>query len=137
MSGAGFIIYRRFDDGIKFLGLIGPLFHRNRCHGTFDIPKGTIDPGETPLQTAIREAKEEAGYDITEDKIKSGPWTSRFLTVWLAEVSSDPVITPNPCNGIIEHDGYSWIAIDDLLINCYNYLRPSIKWASTLDFENL
>ena len=35
------------------------------CHatGTFhwDIPKGGMDPGETPLDTALRETREEAG----------------------------------------------------------------------------
>lgn len=29
---------------------------------TFSIPKGTIDPGETPLEAAIRETGEEIGY---------------------------------------------------------------------------
>jgi 8-oxo-dGTP pyrophosphatase MutT (NUDIX family) len=129
MAGSGFIIYRKFDDGIKFLGLVGPDFHRIRCHGTYDIPKGTIDLGETPYQTAVREAKEEAGYDIHESNVFSKYWTNGYLTIWAAKVDSDPVILPNPNNGITEHEGYKWMHPEDLILNCYDYLRPGIKWA--------
>ena len=35
------------------------------CHATgtshWDVPKGGMDPGETPLQTALRETREECG----------------------------------------------------------------------------
>jgi len=33
--------------------------------GSFGFPKGRIDKGETPLQTAIREAYEEVGIKVT------------------------------------------------------------------------
>jgi putative (di)nucleoside polyphosphate hydrolase len=43
------------------------------CHatGTFhwDIPKGGMDPGETPLQTAIRETREECGLAFEADAL--------------------------------------------------------------------
>jgi len=37
-----------------------------RATGTarWDLPKGTMDPGETPLETAVREAWEECGLRI-------------------------------------------------------------------------
>ena len=38
------------------------------CHATgarhWDIPKGMADPGETSVQTALREAREECGLDL-------------------------------------------------------------------------
>ena len=38
------------------------------CHATggrhWDIPKGMAEPGETSLQTALREAREECGVDV-------------------------------------------------------------------------
>ena len=129
MAGSGFIIYRRFPDGVKFLGLIGPDFHRIRCNGDFDIPKGTIDFGETAYQTAIREVEEEAGYKIMPNAITAGPWKGGLLTIWMAEVCTDPVLTPNPHNGIVEHEGWEWIDPERFIGVCYNYLRPCIKWA--------
>lgn len=50
-------------DGIAFLV----------CHATgqtiWDLPKGGIDPGETPLEACIREVKEETNYDVPEDAV--------------------------------------------------------------------
>ncbi len=129
MAGSGFVVFRRFSDGIKFLGLVGPDFHRERCKGTYDIPKGTIDLGETPYQTAVRECSEEAGYNIANNNVHAGPYKDGLLTIWLAEVYTDPVLIANPENGIIEHEGFKWLDPELLLTDCYDYLRPSISWA--------
>ena len=130
MAGSGFVIYRRFADGIKFLGLLGPDFQRDRCNGDYDIPKGTIDLGETPYQTADREAEEEAGYRITPNMVMGGPWKSGLLTIWMAEVYTDPVLIPNPHTGIVEHEGWQWMDPHDIQATCYDYLKPCLKWAA-------
>jgi putative (di)nucleoside polyphosphate hydrolase len=43
------------------------------CHSTgsprWDIPKGLLDPGETPLQAAVRETFEEAGLALDADSL--------------------------------------------------------------------
>lgn len=129
MAGSGFVLFRFFPDGIRFLGLIGPEFHRNRCNGMYDIPKGVIDAGETAYQTALREAQEEAGYKLTDNAVIAGPFKDGLLTIWLAQVYDEPSITPNPHTGIVEHEGYEWLRPEDLLGNCYNYLIPTIEWA--------
>jgi len=129
VAGSGFVLFRYFPDGVRFLGLVGPEYHRNRCNGTYDIPKGVIDFGETPYQTAIREAEEEAGYKITDNSVIAGPFKDSLLTIWLAQVYNDPVITANPHSGITEHEGYEWLKPEELLNNCYNYLIPTIEWA--------
>lgn len=49
----------RRDDG-KFLGVT------NRKYGGWTTPGGKIDPGEEPLQAALRELKEETGLEVGE-----------------------------------------------------------------------
>lgn len=131
MAGAGFVLYREFHDGIKFLGLIGPEFHQKRCDGKYDVPKGVVDDSDnTHFDTAVREAWEEAGYAITNNVVQAGPYKDGLLSIWLAQVFKDPVIKPNPETGIVEHNGYDWLTPEELSKNCYNYLTPSILWAS-------
>jgi putative (di)nucleoside polyphosphate hydrolase len=44
------------------------------CHATgrshWDIPKGVSDPGETPLQAALRELREEAGLVLPSGAVR-------------------------------------------------------------------
>ncbi len=135
MAGAGFVIFKRFADGIKFLGLIGPDFHQLRCHGIYDIPKGVIDNGEKPYAAAKREAHEETGYVIEDSHVVAGPFVDSMLMIWMAEVTSEPIITPNPDTGILEHYGYHWLTPEELLGSCYNYLRPTLRWATMVSMK--
>ncbi|MBI3589222.1 MAG: NUDIX domain-containing protein [Candidatus Liptonbacteria bacterium] len=51
---AGFIVYRRTSEGIKFLFLY-------RRGGYWNFPKGHFEHGENALATAFRETEEETG----------------------------------------------------------------------------
>lgn len=127
-SAAGIIVYQ--FHGIKklyFLGLIALPQFQTKNKGIYDIPKGRIDPGETPLQCAIRETREEATIDITH--LDSGPYTSDRLTVWLAESYQQPQIGVNPTTGMQEHLGYKWITSDQMESQCLDYLKPHIQWS--------
>ena len=127
-SAAGIIVFQ--DHGPKqlyFLGLIALPEFQTKNFGIYDIPKGKIDPGETPLQCAIREAREEAAIDITH--LDSGPYTYDRLTVWLAESYQNPIVCANPTTGIIEHLGYEWLSASQMEVNCLDYLQPHIQWA--------
>lgn len=127
-SAAGFIIFRNVSPGnILYLGLIAlPKFQRKN-KGIYDLPKGRIDPGEMPLEAAIREAKEEAGIDITH--LDSGPYSFDKMTIWLAESYQEPSIGVNPSSGLQEHLGYDWISGETLESQCLDYLKPGIRWA--------
>jgi mutator protein MutT len=54
---AGGVVYRVSNGVVRFL-LVGP--KKNRP-GEWVLPKGHIENGETPEQTAIREVREETG----------------------------------------------------------------------------
>lgn len=131
ISAAGFIIFRdhrnKEEGRYLFLGLVAlPIFQRKNF-GIYDIPKGRLDPGELPLQAAVREAQEEAGIDITH--LDSGPFMFDRMTLWLAESYQEPCIGVNPITGKKEHMGYSWVSGETLETQCLDYLKPGIIWA--------
>lgn len=50
------------------------MLHRQECKSQgnlWGIPGGKIDKGETPSQAAIREVKEETGYDFSNQTIEN------------------------------------------------------------------
>jgi len=83
---------------IVYVELVGPeitdpvlFIEKNRSgqEGRFNLPGGKIEPGETPIQAAVRELKEETGIVPAEVKrgvrkmgIITGPWgTVHCMTV--------------------------------------------------------
>jgi len=127
-SAAGIIVYQSHGPNkLYFLGLIALPEFQTKNQGIYDIPKGRIDPGETPLQCAIREAQEEANIDIT--LLDSGPYTYDRLTVWLAESYQNPQIGVNPITNIQEHLGYEWVKSEQMETQCLDYLKQHIRWA--------
>jgi predicted NUDIX family NTP pyrophosphohydrolase len=61
-ESAGILLYRRREAGLEVL-LIHPggPFWRGKNQGAWMIPKGAIEPGETPEEAALREFEEELG----------------------------------------------------------------------------
>ena len=55
---AGGVAVRRDSGGPAEIAII-----RTSEEGRWQLPKGIVDPGETPEQAAIREVREEAGID--------------------------------------------------------------------------
>jgi len=106
---AGAFIYYVANDGIKFL-----ILSREKDH---DIPKGHIEKGETALDAAKREVKEETGltpeflpfFSLTTkyffyDKKEKVMKTVKFF---IAKSTTDKVKIS------FEHTGYAWLGYDD------------------------
>lgn len=105
----GFLVFRRQPEHSFLL-----MKHVDR----WDIPKGHVDPGETDMQTALRELVEETGiansdievdsdflfqhqYEVNLKRYGDKP-VMKTLIVYLAELIHDVDIV------VTEHEGYEW-----------------------------
>ena len=121
VTAAGIIIFKNENNVPMFLGLKALRKFRKKNKGVYDIPKGRVDPGETPFEAAKRECFEETG--ITPLRIVAGPFIDGPLAVWLGETDEELVtIGKNPETGAVEHEGYRWMSTKDLKATCLNYL---------------
>jgi len=91
----------------------------------WEIPGGKSDPDENPIDTAIREAKEETNLDLSNceiiykdvEKTDVGTWD--FFVVLAKECSGEPKVTePN------KYSEFRWISINDIPENIYS---PSLR----------
>lgn len=107
-KSCGALVYR-FNNGVTELLLI-----KNRNGGHWAFPKGHIELNETEQETALREVKEETGYDIkilekfrTSVSYKPKPDTSKEVVYFLATVSGGTM-----CRQEAEISRLEWIDID-------------------------
>ena len=124
-TNAGIVIVRKFDNEWKVLCL-------QKRDGTYDITKGMIEPGESPIEAALREAYEESGIDDLSFTWGSDPISYGKGVCFVAQTSQDPIILPNPVTGIVEHKSYKWKSFKDTTESILNYLIPAIHYAQNL-----
>lgn len=105
--------------------------------GSWDLPKGKIDPGETPEQAAVREVQEETGlqhltlgaflghsyhtYPLQEKRILKKTW-------WYAMQTTDTQVAPQTEEDIEE---IQWVEPGDWLgsgVPVYGNIREVIGW---------
>lgn len=121
--GAGFILYR--EDPLEIFTLIP-----TKKKFIYDLPKGTEDPGESRLETALRECFEEAGIQVPIEDIEGVlEVDSGRLTLYIAPWKENwqPEILPNPESGKIEHSGWDWLSPEEFSWGCAKWLRGAPK----------
>lgn len=111
-------IHPRLSAGVAILRETpaGPLFLLLRAWRYWDFPKGAVEPGESPLQAAIREVQEETGINDLEfawgDQYCETPPYNRgkVARYYLARTRQEKVVlAANPVTGIHEHMEYRWL----------------------------
>jgi len=85
----------------------------------WDLPKGHVDPGETEVQCALRELREETGIAAADIELvdgfrfisqypvrakRTGQLHDKTLVIFLGRLTRDVPIV------VTEHMGYEWLA---------------------------
>jgi predicted NUDIX family NTP pyrophosphohydrolase len=93
-TSAGLLMYRRKRGDLEVL-LVHPggPFWAEKDEGAWSIPKGEYSAGEDPLETAIREFREETGFQVSGEFIplsaRRQP-SGKIITAWALEGDLDP-----------------------------------------------
>ncbi len=134
---AGIVIVRRQEKEWKFLFL--------RAFRNWDFPKGIVETGEDPLETAKREAAEETGiWDLhfrwghiyRETEPYSGFGGKKAARYYIAETECCQVIfSVNPEIGRPEHHEYRWLTYNELLELSPKRLKSIVQWANSVITE--
>jgi 8-oxo-dGTP diphosphatase len=105
---------------------------------TPDLPGGIVDPGESERDAAIRETKEEAGFDLNAQNIQlayaqTAYYESEKKTVskllYIARIDAEPEVTLS-----WEHSSYEWVPLDKLLVS--TEFRPFFQEAIEYSLTN-
>lgn len=93
-ESAGLLMFRRCAGGLEvLLAHPGGPFWNGRDRGAWTIPKGGIDPGESPIETAVREFAEETGFEPHGPYLELGQVVQRsgkIVYAWAFEGDCDP-----------------------------------------------
>ena len=128
---AGAVVLRRRDRRWQCLVL--------RVYRNWDFPKGLVEPGEEPLDAALREVAEETGLRglelpwgevWAETEPYAGGKVARF---YVAESTNGTVVLPiNPQLGRPEHHEFRWLEIDAAARLLPPRLQRILRWAQTV-----
>jgi bis(5'-nucleosidyl)-tetraphosphatase len=126
---AGVVLVRGASDGHKVLLL--------RAYRNWDLPKGRLEEGETPLEGAIREVREETGLDDLEfawgeESIDTEPYAGgKVVRFYVARAPDADVTLPiNPELGRAEHHEFRWVAFAEGLRLTVPRLQRVLRWAA-------
>lgn len=107
-----------------------------RAYRNWDFPKGLVEPGESPIDAAIREVREETTLDdISFDWgmvfMDTGPYNKgKIARYYIARSKETHIRLPiNPELGMPEHHEARWFDYDKALSMVSPRLQPVMRWA--------
>ena len=125
---AGVVVVRHAEDGWRVLLL--------RVYNYWDCPKGVVEAGEGPLDTARREVCEETGITDLEfrwgkDFIETPPYSKgKVARYYLAEThTADAKLPINPQLGRAEHHEWRWLSWEEAEQRVVDRLWNVLRWA--------
>jgi 8-oxo-dGTP pyrophosphatase MutT (NUDIX family) len=108
-----------------------------RAYRNWDFPKGLVEPGEQPLDAALREVREETtlenlAFDWGTEFMDTGPYNKgKISRYYIARSNDTKVYLPiNPELGFPEHQEARWVKFDTALSMVSPRLKPVMHWAS-------
>jgi 8-oxo-dGTP pyrophosphatase MutT (NUDIX family) len=125
---AGVVPIRFFGEEPRLLIL--------RAYRNWDFPKGAVEPGETPLEAARREVREETGLNRLafrwgEEYRETSPYRrGKVARYYLAETRDEvPYLPVNPALGRPEHHELRWATPTEAMRLLPERLQPVLRWA--------
>ena len=108
---AGVVVLRRFPEGWRCLVL--------RAYRNWDFPKGLVEDGESPRETAVREVWEETSledlrFDWGDEYRETLPYAGlKVSRYYLAESPAGAVkLRMSEELGRLENDEFRWVSFD-------------------------
>lgn len=107
-----------------------------RAYHHWDFPKGIREPGEEPMQAAIREVAEETGIDELSFEwgdrfFETGPYSrGKVARYFVATTEKEKVVLgPSPETGQPEHHEWRWVSFDEAYDLGSPRVRQIVQWA--------
>jgi 8-oxo-dGTP pyrophosphatase MutT (NUDIX family) len=125
---SGVVVVSLTQRKLKFLLL--------RAYRNWDFPKGMVESGEEPIDTALREVREETtlddlSFDWGLSFMETGPYNKGKISRYYIARSKETCVTLqiNPDLGMPEHHEARWVDFDKALTMVSPRLQPVVRWA--------
>lgn len=128
---AGAVVLRPAGEGWRYLLL--------RVFRTWDFPKGGVEPGEAPIEAAVREVEEETALTVLDFRWgevyrETAAYSSGKIARYYVAVSEQGKVSLpiNPELGRPEHHEFRWVEHAGARLLLPDRLQPILQWVHDL-----